>query len=192
MSQIKVAMGGSYKLGIDGVVGLKTAMLQVFKPVAAHLNELDYWSGDGWFKITLSEYKSRDGFIAYAHNCGGLEIRSVIPKCSENDFDFLEFGEYSKRKNGVSDNEYDQICYSEEYDGHLDASLRVWFKFEGLEYGRLKFYLYAGGGNGDAPYFRSKGETDLFEASFECKSLAGLKRAAAPHIKALIKSLGGK
>ena len=47
------------------------------------------------------------------------------------------------------------------------------------------------GGNGDAPYFREKYLSTLFEAEFSCKSPAGLKRAAAPHIKKLMKLIGG-
>ena len=190
-NKIQINMGDSYKCGVDEIVGLKSAMLEAFKPVANHLNELESWSGDGWFKIESSEYKSRDGFIPHSHNCGGLEISSVVPKCGEYNFDFLEFGEYSEQEPGQSEEDYDMQRDSEESEGHLDAGLRVWFKFEGLNDGTLKFYLYAGGGNGDAPYFRTKAEANLFEASFEAKSIAGVKRAASKHIKALIAALGG-
>ena len=101
-----------------------------------------------------------------------------------------ECGDAKKYPQGDHQCGYDGVECADESDGGLDAALRIWFKFEGLEDGALKFYLYAGGGNGDAPYFRTKGEIDLFEASFECKSLGGLKRAAAKHVKALLKAMG--
>lgn len=198
---IKIQMGDSYKLGMNEVVGLRQAMLEVFQPVATHLNELDNWSGDDWFKIEDVEYKSRDGFIAHSHNCGGLELRAVVPKCGEYEFDFLEFGECDEcgtPELGLNKHGEPAQCGYEGQecahisDGHLDAQLRVWFKFEGLEDGTLKFYICAGGGNGDAPYFRTKYESDLFEASFEAKSIQGIKRAASKHVKALLKVLGGK
>jgi hypothetical protein len=182
----------SYKIGLDEVVGLESVLRKILEPVRAHLNDLDNWSGDNWFQFETVEYKSRDGFIAHSHNCGGIEIRAIVPKCGEYNFDFLEFGEYEEQEKGQSDEDYDRQRDIEEYEGHLDAQLRVWLKFEGIEDGTLKFYLYAGGGNGDAPYFRTKYETDLFEASFEVKSLAGIQRAASKHVKALIKAFGGK
>lgn len=178
----------SYKIGMNEIVGLEAAMRDVFQPVADFLNEQESWSGDDWFKIETAEYKSRDGFIADSHNYGGLQIHTVIPKCGEYDFAWLDFGEYSEREDGMTDEEYDSQRESEESEGHLDAGLRIWFKFEGIaDDGALEFYLVCAGGNGDAPYFRPKYEQTYFEASFSCKSVAGLKRAALKHIKALLK-----
>lgn len=193
---IKVEMGQSYKLGMDEVVGLEMYMRAVFAPISEHITNLAYWTTEDKLVDTV-EYKSRDGFFANKDNCGGLEIRIVVPKCEEYDFDFLKFGECdecgkSEYTEGDGQCGYEGVECASQNEGHLDAALRIWFKFEGLEDGTLKFYLYAGGGNGDAPYFRTKAEADLFEASFEAKSLAGIKRAAAPHIKALLKVLGGK
>jgi hypothetical protein len=190
---LKIDMSDSYKCGVDEVAGLKRAMGEAMLPVLKHLNALESWSGDGWFKFSEAEYKSRDGFRANSSNCGGVLIESVIPKCGEYDFDFLEFGEYSEREPGQSDEDYDSQRDSEECDGHLDAALRIWFKFEGFsDEGKMQFYVNASGGNGDAPYFRTQHLTDFFEASFECKTLAELKRKAAPVMRKLIKELGGK
>lgn len=186
-SLIKIDQKDSYKIGLDEVVGLKKEMLKIFKPVEEAIKDEAYWARDGQI-MEESEYKSRDGFIPYSHNCGGLEINLVIPKCEEYSFGYLEFGEWDGEHycDGKDTNNcecpYDQ-------DGEYDAKLRVWFKFEGYdqETGELEFYLYLGGGNGDAPYFRTKAEVTVFEASFSCKSVKGLKRAASKHIKALLK-----
>lgn len=180
----------SYKIGMNEIVGLEVAMREVLTPVAIQLNEQESWSGNDWFKIKPTEYTGRDGFIPFASNCGGLEINAIIPKYGEHDFSWLDFGEYSEREAEMSDEEYDYQRESEEGDGHLDANLRIWFKFEGLDDdGTLNFYLVCAGGNGDAPYFRTKYEQTYFEASFNCKSLKGLKRASAPHVKALLKAI---
>lgn len=193
---IKVNMGGSYKLGMNEVEGLREAIAESFKPVRDALREKVYW-GDQ-LKFENVEYKSRDGFIPYSHNCGGLAIDLIIPKCEEYSFGFIEFGECD----GCSDDnesctgddskypEYSGQCRYES-EGYLDARLRIWFKFEGInEDGELEFYLNASGGNYDAPYFRSI--PTVFEASFTCKSVKGLKRAAAKHVKALVAMIEGK
>jgi len=192
--QIKIEQGSSYKVGMDEIPGLEAAMREAFKPVVEHLQDLAYWNRET--DAEKSEYKRRDGFIPHSHNCGGLEWSTVVPSCVKYEFDFLEFGECDECGKADEYPEGDHQCgykgfeCAYESEGHLDAKLRVWFKFEGLEDGTLKFYLYAGGGNGDAPYFRTKYETDLFEASFEAKSLAGIQRTASKHIKALLKVLG--
>lgn len=182
-------MGNSYKLGMQEIIGLEFAMREVFKPVQELIAESAYWT-DSDSLVDTVEYKSRDGFIANKHNCGGLQIRIVVPKCEEYDWSFLNFGECDDCKPGDNGQcGYNgQECLSES-EGHLDAALRIWFKFEGIEGDELKFMLYVGGGNGDAPYFRSHAETDIFEAEFTCKSVAGLKRAASKHIKALLERL---
>jgi hypothetical protein len=184
MGKIKVNMENSYKLGMNEVEGLKNAMTKVFKPIEDILKSKMYWNESGL--IYDVEYKSRDGFIAHSHNCGGLMIRQVIPKCEEYEFSYLEFGECDECS-GEKQCGYEGMECGSMNDGLLDASLRIWFKFEGYnkETGELEFYLCAGGGNGDAPYFRTQYEQDLFEASFACKSIEGLKRASSKHIKAL-------
>lgn len=169
------------KVGLDEVDGLKDALQAVIAPIQESIKDRIYWSE---VDVHESEYKARDGFIPYSSNCGGLEICEIIPKCEEHDFGFLEFGEYECEGNGC---EVDNCqCDSE---GHLDAKLRVWLKFEGIENGTMQFWLYCGGGNGDAPYFRTRNETTVFEASFEAKSIAGVKRAASKHVKALLKAI---
>lgn len=189
---IQIAMNGSYKLGMNEVVGLEQAIQAAFQPVLDQLNEQESWSGDGWFKLEPVEYARRDGFIPHSHNCGGLAIDSIIPKCGESAFSCLEFGECD----GCYGDGDEEKCCAEmggecayECDGHLDARLRIWFKFEGFdkETGELAFYINASGGNTDAPYFRNT--PTIFEASFTCKSVAGVSRAANKHIKALMKVL---
>lgn len=179
----------SHKIGMDEIVGLKIAMTNIIKPIQDLINNKIYW---GPFKFEPSEYKSRSGFIPYSHNCGGLDLTIIIPKCEEYSWDFLEFGEWDGEHYCDGTDKENCECPVDQ-DGEYDSKLRIWFKFEGYdrETGDLTFYLYLGGGNGDAPYYRTKYETDIFEASFTCKSVSGLKRAASGHIKELIKILGG-
>lgn len=110
----------SYKTGVDEIVGLADAMRLSIKPLLDHLNELDDWCGDGWFKMESAEYKGRDGFIPHSHNFGGVEIGAVVPKCGEYNFSFLEFGEI-EREPGQSDEDWDAQRDIEESDGHLEA-----------------------------------------------------------------------
>lgn len=189
MKAVKINKGNSYKVGIDEIVGLKKEMTKLIKPIQDAVHDKAYWARETTFES--SEYKSRDGFIPHSHNCGGLDLTIIVPKCEEYDFGFLEFGEWDgthycdEKDKANCECPYDQ-------DGEYDAKLRIWFKFEGYDQdtGELEFYLYMGGGNGDAPYFRTKYEQDIFEASFTCKSINGLKRAASKHIKALLKVIG--
>lgn len=196
---IEVKMGDSYKLGMEEVVGLKDAIAEAMAPIQTFLKENIYWDA---LELESMEYKSRDGFIPYGHNCGGLAICVQIPSCEGFNFGFLDFGECDgcnedcSRCVGAiedtSDPEYNGGECHAQADGHLDAYLRIWFKFEGInEDGEMEFYLNACGGNGDAPYFRTEHLSDVFEASFTCKSVKGLKRAASKHIRALIKAMGG-
>lgn len=180
----QIIEGRHLTVGIDEVVGLKDEMRSVFKKITNELNGRIYWGT----LVHESEYKRRDGFIPHSHNNGGLEISEVIPKCEEHEFDFLEFGDYDCKGNSCPKDECN--CNN---DGELDSHLRIWFKFEGIdqETQALKFYLYMGGGNNDAPYYRSKYEPTIFEAEFEAKSVKGLSRAASSHVKSLIKVLSG-
>ena len=177
----------SHKIGVDEVIGLKAEMLKLMKAVQKQIKRNVYWSN---VELEESEYKSRDGFIPYSHNNGGIQIIEVIPKCEEYSFGYLEFGECDEC--GVKQCGYME-CASES-EGHLDAKLRVWLKFEGVnkETGELDFYLYLGGGNGDAPYFRTHAEKTIFESEFSCKTVKGLIKAAHPHFKKLLKVMGAK
>ena len=175
----------SYKIGINEIIGLRDAMQKLVKPIQDLIQNKAYWTNA---IFEPSEYKSRDGFIPYSHNCGGLDLTLIVPNCESHGFGFLQFGECdectSEKQCGYKGTE----C-GYESEGHLDAKLRIWFKFEGVEDGKLAFYLYCGGGNDDAPYYRTKHEITVFEASFECNSVSGLNRAASKHIKALMKVL---
>lgn len=173
------------KIGIDEVVGLKQAMIDLMKPIQSALKENIYWSD---VELNESKYKSRDGFMPYSSNCGGIDIVEVIPQCEEYSFKFLDFGEWDGT-HYCDGKDHENCKCSMSNDGELDAKLRIWFKFEGIDDSTkaLKFYLYMGGGNDDAPYFRTKYEATLFEAEFECKSVKGLKRAASKHVNKLLK-----
>ncbi len=194
MRKIQVEMKDSYKLGMSEVVGLEAAMRSAFEAVQTFVSEAAYWT-DADELVQTVEYKSRDGFIANKSNCGGLQIRTVVPKCEEYNFSFLNFGECDECGNAKLHPKNDHQCGYEgrecslDSEGYNDAALRIWFKFEGIEDGELKFMLYAGGGNGDAPYFRTAHETDIFEAEFSAKTVSGVKRAALKHMKALIKKM---
>lgn len=180
MITIKSNLPAYTKIGIDEIEGLKEVMKGLMKPVQDFIQDKVYWS-----KVELeeSEYKSCDGFIPYRSNCGGIEISEIIPKCEEYDWKFIEFGE-------CDDKECDhELECGYEIDGHLDAKLRLWFKFEGIENNKLKFYLYMGGGNGDAPYFRVKAEQTYFEREFSVKSLDELKTKGKKYINELLKAM---
>ncbi len=183
--KLKIRPGSSYKIGVDEIEGLSATLAQVMRPIQEAIKAKVYWND---CDLEDAEYKSRDGFIASSENLGGPQLHLVIPKCEEYEFSFLEFGECD----GV-DCDHEQECMAE-CDGHFDASLRVWLKLESLdeETGEMSFWLYMGGGNGDAPYFRHKHETTLFEAEFTAKTLAGIKLAARKPINDLLKVLGAK
>lgn len=181
MKKIKIVDTGSYKIGLNEVEGLKEALFETIKPVQDALKNKIYWNDCSFEE---SEYKSRDGFIAHSHNHGGLELTVIIPKCEESYFGFLEFGECDD-----TECDHESGCGYED-EGHLDAKLRIWLKFEGLDdSGKLNFYIVLSGGNGDAPYFREKYSETIFEAEFSASSVQGVKRAASKHIKALLKTV---
>lgn len=168
----------SYKIGVDEIVGLKQAMQQVMQPVLTLIREKAYWNDN--LQFDAIEYKSRDGFIANSHNFGGVSIGVCVPQCEEQDWQFLEFGELTEEYTREED------FYSNE--GELDAYIHIILKFEGIdENGTLKFYINVSGGNNDAPYFRFSQLPDLYEGEFTCKTVTGMKRAAAKHVKAVLK-----
>ena len=187
---------GSYKIGMNEVVGLREALVETFKPVRDALRESAYW--DRELEFEDAEYKSRDGFIPHSHNCGGLMLCMHVPYCEKYEFEYLswnecdECGDAEKYPDGGHRCGFEGIECGYESDGQLDAYIRIWFKFEGInEDGELEFYINASGGNEDAPYFRVKHLPDLFEASFTCKSVKGIKRAASKPIKALVALIHG-
>ncbi len=180
---IKIEMKDSYKLGVDEVVGLKDAMKKVMTPIRDLLRSKAYW--DENLNFSSLEYKSRDGFIPYSHNCGGVELGLHVPECEKYDWDFLEFGEMTE--------EYHRDIDPYENEGELDAYLRIILKFEGIDdEGNLQFYFNVSGGNNDAPYFRVSNMPDLMESEFTCKSIEGLERAASKHVKNAIKLIRGE
>lgn len=180
MENIKVNMNGSYKLGLDEVEGLNDALSEALNPLTEALNKLCYWTT---IEPEKTEYKRRDGFIPHAHNCGGLLLFVIVPKCEEYDFSFLDFNEYESICEDGRCGECD--CCNPE---HLALAFRVWLKFEGLDDGTMSFYLYASQ-NDEAPYFRNNYETDLFEKEFESQSLEETKLKASHAVRELMKTL---
>jgi hypothetical protein len=190
MIKVKINQGDSYKVGVDEVVGLERVMRHVLKPLLGALNDANSWSGDGWVKFDKAEYKSRDGFIPYAENCGGVLIDGVIPSCGISDFPGIEGNEFEPSSPTLTDDEYQAELESAEGEGHLDSHLRVFFKFEGFDdKGHMKFYLNAAYSN-EAPYFRHhKHSVDLFEVEFTASTLVELNAKAPKHVARCIKSI---
>lgn len=185
MTALKIKKEFSFsKVGIDEIEGLKKVMQDLMLPLQKRLKQKVYWND---CELTEAEYKGRDGFIPYSHNCGGIQINVVIPKCEEHDFSYLEFGEIEDSEvEGMTEEEREEYEMSMDNEGHLDASLEIWLKFEGLDEstGELKFYLVLSGGNHDAPYFRNT--PVIFETEFSAKTLAGVKLFGERKIKKLI------
>ena len=168
----------SYKIGVDEIEGLKNAMRELMQPVRAALKNNIYWSD---VELNEAPYKSYDGFIPHAHNCGGVEIFEVIPECESDDFGYLEFGERDCETYECPEDEC--LC---DQDGGLDAALKIFFKFEGLDSdGVGSFYLVLHGGNNDAPYFRQS--NDVMECEFEASNINELNKNASKHIEKMIK-----
>lgn len=181
MKNLKIN-NNSYKIGVDEIDGLKETMKLILSPVQEHLKKSVYWND---VEFDEAEYKHRSGFIPYSSNCGGIMIDLIIPKCEEYNFSFLEFGD-CEDCNETMCSDCGEYCVSES-DGHLDARLRVWFKFEGISNNKLNFYLIMDGGNNDASYFRSN--PTIFETEFSCKDLEDLKVKSKKHINKLIKAM---
>jgi hypothetical protein len=193
MNKLKIDRYSSYKIGVSEVRGLEQTMRQALQPVLDLINDRVYW---GPAEMELSEYKSRDGFISYNHNLGGIEISLIVPSCEADSFTCLEIQECDYCAESNAAKEGDMCGYAgkecgSEADGHLDSKIRVWLKLEELntDTGEMRFWLYLGGGNGDAPYFRTNYEQTYFEAEFTAKSLPGVLKAAKPHIKNLMAKL---
>lgn len=188
---MKFKINDSTKVGINEIVGLKKEMIKVFKPIVDKIKSKVYWDD---CEIEYAEYTPRPGFIPYSHNHGGLILDIIIPKWESYQFSFLDFGSCD------GCNEACTFCLADlshghkecisESEGHLDAKLRIFFKFEGFdEKGKLNFFINVCGGNDDAPYFRLNNLTELFEAEFSCKNIKDLSRSATKHINKLLKVL---
>jgi hypothetical protein len=174
------------KTGVNEVEGLKDAMHRAMTPVLDLIKSKIYWDDD--LELNDSEYRSRDGFIPYRHNCGGIELTLIIPKCEESEFGFLDFGQCDPEYCSCHTGANDQGCELD-IDGHNDAKLRVWLKFEGIENSVMSFYLVLSGGNGDAPYFREKHSSIYFETEFTCKSIKSFQTKAKTAVTKLLKAM---
>lgn len=177
----------SYKIGVDEISGIKDVLTELLEPVRAAIQENVYWS-----KVELSDapYKWRDGFIPHSHNCGGIKIFEVIPKCEECNFEYLEFGEWDGT-HCCDGSDIDNCDCAHDVDGHYDAALEIWLKFEGFDdKGNMQFYLVMSGGNHDAPYFRNT--PTVFESEFKAKTLEQLKTVGKKHVQKLLKAMGEK
>lgn len=178
MRQVKMQYSFEKK-GMDETPGLEKALRDVLKPLETHLVETlgVYWG----YNVDKAEYKSRDGFIPYKHNCGGIQIGVHLPVNEKYQFDFVDW-EY-----GIESD--DDVCDHENCDGHCDGFLSVWLKFEGVENGVGKFYLVASAGTQDAPYFRISKLPTIFEVEFEAKNMTEVRKQGAIAVKKLIKAL---
>jgi hypothetical protein len=177
---------GSYKTGMFEVEGLNEALFELVQPLNTALKSKMYWQDDEQL-FSPVEYECRDGFIPHSDNCGGLQFHGTIPECEKYDFDFISFGEHD---NDCKIGENECSCGTDE--SLLDAALRIWIKFEGIQDdGTLHFYLVCAGGNGDAPYFRTRSEETYFEASFSTKSVDDVVRVGSTHVSKLLKLIGG-
>lgn len=185
MTALKITKQFSFsKVGMNEIEGLKEVMTDLMLPVQKAVKEHVYWNDCA---LEEAEYKGCDGFIPHSHNCGGIQLNVVVPKCEEYDFSFLEFGEIEDSEvEGMTEEEREEYENSMDNEGHLDASLEIWLKFEGLNEstGELKFYLVLSGGNHDAPYFRNT--PVIFETEFSAKTLAGVKLFGERKIKKLL------
>lgn len=175
-----------YKYGLDEMPSLKSEMIRSLNPIKKILEDRIYWTDS--INLKNVEYKGRDGFIPYKDNCGGIEIMQIIPMCELHKFNFIPRTECDYSFTGCQC-ENTCVCDKEhECDEHCDHKLRIWFKFEGLDNkGNGQFWLYCGGGNGDAPYFRVKHEEDIFEHSFKAKNVADFKIKAKKAVSKLLK-----
>lgn len=177
----------TYKVGMNEVKGLKEALTFCLNPFKEALQKKVYWSS---IQLEEAEYLSRDGFIPHSHNKGGLQINIQIPDCESYSFPALEFGELDESDFEGCKTEEEREALSESYssEGHLDAYLSVWFKFEGIdEEGYLNFYLVASGGNNDAPYFRNI--PTIFETEFKVRTLNELKKVGSQKVKSMTKKI---
>lgn len=160
---------------IDEIKGLESTMLELVKKAAKPLKDKLYWIDDLDSRVEISEHRSRDGFIPYSNNKGGAELSLILPYSGQYEFDFIEFGEHDSN---CLLNTLDSDCTCGEQDGLLDAKLRIWLKYEGLDDMTKKpsFWFYIGGGNSDAPYFRPASENTIFETELTATSIPELKR----------------
>lgn len=170
-----------YKIGIDEMPELRLAMFEVLKPILVTLNNQQS-ATDRLFEFSEAEYKSRDGFIPYSHNHGGVQITGHIPEFCKDDYSWISFGEHD------DDCKYHE-CNCDD-DGLLDAYLVLWLKYEGLdENGVGQFYIVVSAGNEDAPYFRIKNMPTVFESSFEASSVDEFKRRVDIHVANIIRMI---
>lgn len=173
------------KVGMNEVEGLAASMKQAFTPVVDFIKDKTYWNDN--LDSEPAEYTSRDGFIPHSHNCGGYRVGSVIPKCEEYDWSFLEFGKCDPEFCSCHTDTNNGECELD-IDGHNDSVFKVWLKFEGINTGGvMEFYLVASGSNTDSPYFRERYQPVLFESSFQAKTLKQFESKAKSEIKKMLK-----
>jgi len=179
-------MKNNIKTGVDEIEGLSQSLNKLMAPLTQAIKDKIYWNDD--LAPTPIEYKARDGFIPYSHNLGGLQLQTVIPHCEQYEFGFLDFGQCDEC--GDIQCGYGGMECGAESEGHLDANLRIWIKFEGIQNdGSLQFYFMIGGGNGDAPYFRVQHEATIFEETLNVKSIEDLMRRGPAVVRKMLKVL---
>lgn len=178
------------KVGLNEVEGLKAVLKNLVRPLQKSLGHPIYW--DEAVSFAENEYNSRDGFRAHSHNCGGYELKILLPSCERYSFPFVAFEECEDSECNCKLEDGDGSC-PEEADGGLDSILRIWLKFEGInENGVMSFYFYMGGGNADVPYFRSGREATIFGESFQATDLKQVRKTGGRIVRKMLKVMGAK
>ena len=171
----------TYKIGMNEVEGLRDSILKAIEPMVEVLSD-SMCFGDQ--SIEDAEYTRRDGFIPHSHNHGGIQMHVHLPKCQEYDFSWIEFDEYETNCEEGNCGECDVCCD----EGHFDAFVKFWFKFEGIdEDGNMQFYINLSGGAQDAPYFRTV--PTLAETEFTAKTLKQVETKGRQAVLKIIKDL---
>jgi len=205
MKQIKCTKYDQFKKNVDSITfaeivkmrelkskhALKLEDLEITLKVAneyleimrAFLEELSF----GRDRIGPFECRSRDGFISFSHNKGGLEgvcYRDQYSACENTGFEKTDIvleksSEYDRecffKDKGIPKNtilseeqENDLAEYSQDSDDTIQFQARIMFTSETSA--NVDFYVSAS----DSPYHRSS--DDSFETSINFKTPNGLKK----------------
>lgn len=142
------------------------------------------------------EFKSRDGFSAFEHNRGGMDLLVITTTASligsgyhmgtsieekvEKQWNDT-FDEVQKENPNMSDDELSELVYELESDEYSGQAFRVRVMYEGNNTLRV----YAGWDN-DAPYYRWNNKPE-FEKTIKFKTKRDLKTKLNKCLKAISK-----
>jgi len=172
------------KIGLNEIVDLEKTMRLGLSGLLEFFQNRIYWN-DG-LNFEKIEYKARDGLIPHSNNLGGLQLFSVIPECECDGWN-LEFGQCENQ----DDEDSQCITHGCECE-YLEAAVNVLFKIEEIENERILVYVNVSGGNGDAPYFRMKYLSDIYENEIVAKDHGELIDLLKQESKKIICSLNSK